>query len=143
MEHPRTQHQIESHNLAHPPETDRSVHAHAATRRVLAAMSVNDAMLSPSSSSPDGLNRPPEGVHRLEARQGERLGTPMPIMLATSGKGADTERVAAMLDEQGIAYSIVFVETYDRPRLQVGAAELVGETEIAAHLAKIRELSLA
>ncbi len=104
-------------------------------------MSVDAAMLSPSSF--DGLNSRHEDAFGFQARQGERLRKPMPIMLATSGKGADAERVAAMLDEQGIAYSTVFVETYDRPRLQVGAAELVGETEIAAHLAEIRELSLA
>lgn len=67
----------------------------------------------------------------------------MSIMLATSGKGSSLDRVTALLDRLGIAYSVVFVDTYDEPRLQVGSAELVGEAEISAHLKEIRELALA
>lgn len=111
------------------------------TRRTIGAMSVGAAMLSPSSS--EATDSQPEGPAGRTLTYGERVRPLMPILLATSGKGPDSERVAAMLDEQGISYSTVFVESYDRPRLQVGAAELVGETEIAAHLAEIRELSLA
>ncbi len=66
----------------------------------------------------------------------------MPIMLATSGKGPNIERVTALLDAQGIPYSVVFVDSYAEPRLQVGSAELVGEEEITAHLSEIRQLAL-
>ncbi len=140
MEH-TSPNQADQHDPRRVLEGGHPEHERATTRRTIGAMSVDAAMLSPSSI--DGLDSRPVDALGSHARQGERLRKPMPIMLATSGKGADAERVAAMLDEQGIAYSTVFVETYDRPRLQVGAAELVGESEIAAHLAEIRELSLA
>ncbi|MBD8467082.1 hypothetical protein IFU30_12460 [Plantibacter sp. CFBP 8798] len=62
-------------------------------------------------------------------------------MLTTSGTGESLERVTTLLDDQGIAYGVALVESYAEPRLQVGSAELVGEAEIAAHLAEIRELA--
>ena len=67
----------------------------------------------------------------------------MSIMLATSGEGASLDRVVALLDEQGIVYSVTYVDSYSEPRLQIGSSELVGENEIRAHLAEILSLANA
>lgn len=75
--------------------------------------------------------------------QPKRVERRMPIMLATSRGALGASRVMDQLDGMGISYSIVFVDGFKEPRLQVGSAELVGESEIFSHLDEIRELATA
>ncbi|NQX29534.1 hypothetical protein HQQ81_19495 [Microbacteriaceae bacterium VKM Ac-2854] len=110
-----------------------------AQSRALGRMSVVSDRLT---SSPEGPPEPErlallgtEPVERGEAKE------QMPIMLATSGEGPGIERVIAMLNQQGIAYNVTYVDSYTEPRLQVGSSELVGEDEISEHLAEIRILA--
>jgi hypothetical protein len=82
-----------------------------------------------------------QATARHEAAWATRQSAPIAVMLATCGRGEEHERVVAMLDTAKIAYTTVFVETYKQPRLEVGLTELIGEHQIASHLAQVRRLS--
>lgn len=64
----------------------------------------------------------------------------MSILLA--GVSNDqTAVVAKMLNERHISFSSVFVENFIEPRLQVGAEEFIGVTEIEEVLPELAKTS--
>lgn len=62
----------------------------------------------------------------------------MTILLETAGND-EAYRVAASLKARGLAYSMVFVEAFQLPRLRVGGSEFVGERDILDALPTIED----
>lgn len=105
----------------------------------LGRVSLVGASLAPSFMSLGEL--PEDGLGAATERKGWTAGEQMPVMLATSGSGNETERVVELLAAHHIPYTVAFVDTYATPRLQVGPAELIGMQEIEAQIDEIELLA--